>query len=218
MKSIKLNEMIKQGNIVLPLYLIQNMKALNINMNEFVFIMYLANFGVKSLFNPHKASEDFKLELVEIMSLVSSLSEKKLLTVTVEKNENSVREEFIDLDNFYNKFSNLVITNINEEPKSNVNIFEAVEKEFGRTLSPIEYEIIKAWIDSDTSDELILEALKEATMSGVSNLRYIDKILYEWGKKGFKNKNDIVSYRNKFKQEKKNDVEVFEYDWYEDEE
>ena len=49
-------------------------------------------------------------------------------------------------------------------------------------LSPMEYEIIKAWLDNDMSEELIKEALKEATFNGVSNLRYIDKILYEWGK------------------------------------
>ncbi len=218
MKSIKLNEIIKQGNVVVPLYLIQNIKNLNIDMKELVFIMYLSNFGVKSLFDPHKASENFNVELMEIMTLVSSLSEKKLLTVDVEKNDKNIREEFINLENFYNKLSNLVITNINEEPKNNINVYESIEKEFGRTLSPIEYEIIKAWIDSDTSLELILEALKEATMSGVSNLRYIDKILYEWGKKGFKTKLDVFNHKNKVKHEKKNDVEVVEYAWYEDDE
>ena len=76
----------------------------------------------------------------------------------------------------------ITIDEVNNTSNSeNSNIFEIIEKEFGRTLSPIEFEIIKAWLDNDMSEELIREAIKEATFNGVSNLRYIDKILYEWG-------------------------------------
>ena len=95
-------------------------------------------------------------------------------------------------------------------------IFELIEKEFGRVLSPIEYEIIKAWHESHISDELIKEALKEAVFNGVNNLRYIDKILYEWQKKGIKNTEDVEKNRKAHKQ-KEEKVEVFEYNWLEDE-
>ena len=33
--------------------------------------------------------------------------------------------------------------------------------------------------------------LKEAIYNGISNFRYIDRILYEWNKKGLKNKEDV---------------------------
>ena len=39
------------------------------------------------------------------------------------------------------------------------------------------------------------DSVKEAVFNGVSNLRYIDKILYEWGKAGIKNVNDVEEMR-----------------------
>lgn len=78
---------------------------------------------------------------------------------------------------------------MNEEPEeSSENIFDIFEREFGRTLSPMEYEIIQSWCGGEFSQELIVLALKEATYNGAANLRYIDKILYEWKKKELKQK------------------------------
>ena len=98
------------------------------------------------------------------------------------------------------------------------NIFSTFETEFGRTLAPMEYEIINSWIDSGYSEELIIAALKEAVYNGVFKLNYIDKILYEWGKKGIKTPQDVANNRLKFKekQEKKEKLELFDYDWFED--
>ena len=47
---------------------------------------------------------------------------------------------------------------------------------------------------------------------------YIDKIIYEWGKKGIKTPQDVANNRLKFKekQEKKEKLELFDYDWFED--
>ena len=59
-------------------------------------------------------------------------------------------------------------------------------------------------------EEIIKEALKEATYNGVSNLRYIDKIIYEWNKKGYKTVEEIRN--NKFKKEEKVNT-FFECDW-----
>ena len=73
----------------------------------------------------------------------------------------------------------------------------------------MEYEIIGAWLDDNYKEEIIEEALKEAIYNGVTNLKYIDKILSEWRKKGIKEKADIKT-KNKPKNPKK---EVFEYDW-----
>ncbi len=92
------------------------------------------------------------------------------------------------------------------------------ETEFGRCLSPMEMEIIKEWINQKFSDELIYEALKEATYNGVSNLRYIDRVLFEWKKKGLKTKEDVMRDKEKFRKErkKKEKVEVFDYNWLDD--
>ena len=56
-------------------------------------------------------------------------------------------------------------------------------------------------------------ALKEAVFNGVSNLRYIDKILYEWKKKGLNSKEDVENNRLQFQQKKVEKKELFDYDW-----
>ena len=83
------------------------------------------------------------------------------------------------------------------------------EKEFGRTLSPVEYETISKWIESNIPLELIEAALKEAILSGVNSIRYIDKILFEWNKKGYKTPSDII---NKSKKDEYIE-EIYDYDW-----
>ena len=119
-----------------------------------------------------------------------------------------------------------ILLNVNESKESSndtSDIFEAIEKEFGRTLSPIEIEIIKSWLSNNYSTDLINEALKEATFNGVSNLRYIDKILYEWGKNGIKTVSDVVDNRKKrakAREKETSDVdidEIVDWDWFDDE-
>ena len=101
---------------------------------------------------------------------------------------------------------------MSEKEPTKTTIYDKFEKEFGRTLSPMEFEIIGAWIDNNYTEELILLALKEAVYNGASNLRYLDKILSEWRKNGIKTENDIkIEKERRIKQPPKK--EVFDYDW-----
>ena len=48
-----------------------------------------------------------------------------------------------------------------EKNDNKQNLYDNFEREFGRTLSPMEYEIISSWLDSGISKELIIEALMQ---------------------------------------------------------
>ncbi len=222
MKNTKLIDIFKNGNIVIPLYLMKNYKKLNINLEEFVFLMYLYNLGDKFLFDPNKFSKDLNIDTKNIMNYVGVLTDKKLIRVEVLKNEKDIMEEVVILDDFYTKLTCLTIEDVNENKNTDSNIFEVIEKEFGKTLSPIEVEIIKAWLENNISEELIKEALKEATFNGVSNLRYIDKILYEWGKKNIKTVEDVEKLRkSRNKKDDKDisiDTEIFDWNWLDEDE
>ena len=130
-------------------------------------------------------------------------------------------EEYISLEPFFQKLELIVIDEANQK-KEDSNIYEVIEKEFGRTISPMEYEIIKAWLENHISEELITEAVREATFNGVSNLRYIDKILYEWGKKGITTVQDVDKMRKKREKKEEKDVdidmELMDWSWFDDEE
>lgn len=222
MKGSKLISVFKQGHLVIPLFILQNYKKFDLKMDEFLFLMYLYNLGNSSIFNPGKFAEDLNMELTDVMGYIGTLTDKKLIRVEVVKNEKGLMEEVVLLDDFYNKLSLMTMEEVNQVQKSGgSNIFEIIEKEFGRTLSPIEYEIIKAWLDGDMSEELIKEAIKEATFNGVSNLRYIDKILYEWGKLGIKSVTDVETNRKKRSKEKDTadvDLDIVEWNWFDDDE
>lgn len=221
MKSGKLTELLKKGNFVVPYYLFQLRDKFSVSLEEFIFIIYLTNIGDKIIFDPDMISNDLNMTLENIMVIVDSLSEKKYLSVDVIKNEKGIMEEYIMLDLFYDKVTMLLLEDINQiDENAKINIYEKIEQEFGRPITSIEYEIIKSWLENGVSEELVLEALKEAVFNGVTNLRYMDKILYEWTKKGFKNKDDVENDRIKHREEKKkeNKLELFDYDWFDDEE
>ena len=225
MKSSNLVSVLKQGHLVIPLFILQSYKKFNLKMDEFIFLMYLYNLGSSTVFNPGKFASDLNMELMEVMNYIGTLTDKKIIKVEVIKNDKGLMEEVILLDDFYNKLSLMTMEEVNQVSKSeNSNIFEIIEKEFGRTLSPIEYEIIKAWLDGDMSEDLIKEAIKEATFNGVSNLRYIDKIIYEWSKNGIKTVEDVEKSRTKRNSLNKEqtpedvDMDVIEWNWFDDDE
>lgn len=224
MRSAKLVDIFKQGHIVIPLFMLQHYKELKLEIGEFLFLMYLYNLGNKFIFDPSKFASDLNLDIKDIMNYIGALSDKHFIRVEVMKNDKGLMEEMVLMDDFYSKLSLITMDEINNDSSTDSsNIYEVIEKEFGRTLSPMEYEIIRAWLDNGMSEELIQEAIKEATYNGVSNLRYIDKILYEWSKLGIKNAKDVSDNkkkRAKAKEEASSDVDmdIMDWDWFDDDE
>ena len=221
MNNSNLISYFKDGNIVIPIYLLKNFKKFKISIDEFIFLMYLNGLGNNFLFDPSKFSNDLNLDLSKIMEYVDTLTNKGFLLLDVLKNEKGYTEEVVILDNFYQKISLLMINDVSENVEINSSVFEMIEREFGRTLGPIEIEIIKAWLSNNMSEDIIKEAVKEAVFNGVSNLRYIDKILYEWGKAGLKTVKDVENMRNKRnnKNEKDDDIDmdIVDWNWFDDE-
>lgn len=199
----KIIEILKEGHIVIPKILLQNYKKLKITDKELIVLIYLLG---NNEFDPEKISNDLNIKLTDILKLIDSLTNKDILKISVKSGK--VCEEYINLDELYNK---LALTMINEKQEENkTTIYDIFEKEFGRTLSPTEYEIIGAWQDN-YPENLITLALKEAIYNGVKNLRYIDRILTEWSSKGIQTESDIKKEREKHT--KKPKKEVFDYDW-----
>lgn len=202
-----------KNNICIPKILLSNYKDLKINEQELIVLIYLLN-EKDNLFNPGKISEELNIKLTEVLEIIEKLNSADLITISTEKN-NGVLEEIIDLSNFYKKIAFLVINKeqIEETESKKTNIYDDFEREFGRTLSPIEYELISGWLDNEFTEEIILCALKEAVFNGVSNLRYIDKILYEWKKKGINTKEAVTKNKENFKKNTTKKTELFDYDW-----
>ncbi|MFV0249686.1 MAG: DnaD domain-containing protein [Bacilli bacterium] len=210
----KLINVLKEGNVSFPKLLLKSYKNLNISCEEFIVLIYIMNDNSDN-FNPKAIREYLGLTLENVLNIIDSLTSKDIIKIEIRK-INNIREEFINIEFLYRKLAYIAMNEKEIElSKKETTIFDLFEQEFGRTLSPMEYEIINGWLDASFKEDLIIHALKEATYNGVSNLRYIDKILFEWKKKGFQIKDDVEKSRipNQNKVEQK---EMFDYNWLDD--
>ncbi len=211
LKDKLLEQMNNENHYTIPKYVLLFAKETNLDVNALILLVYLLNIKNKDIFDYKKILNDLMFTEKELLDSISLLKEKNILTIEMEKNESGILEEKINISSFYDiVFSKFLNENADKENKND--LFSLFESEFGRTLSPLEYDIINSWLEKGISDELIKEALKEAVFNGGNNLRYIDKILFEWNKKGITNPNEII----KKKVEKEDEEEYYEYDWLND--
>lgn len=212
----KLLELLQEKPIVVPKIIFNKYKKLNITEEELILLIYMINVGNKVTYNPELFSNELDINKYKAMELINSLFEKQIINIIVEKNQYNKTEEYIVFDLLYNKLIKEIIGVEEKTEEVGNDIFTIFEQELGRTISPMEYDMIKTWV-TDYNKEIVVEALKEAVYNGVNNFRYIDKILSEWNKKGLKTKDDVIKDKNNYRNKKKENVEYFEYNWLEDE-
>lgn len=96
--------------------------------------------------------------------------------------------------------------------KDNINnketLYSLIERNFGRTLSPMEYEEISKWKDN----EITRYAIKEAVLRRALNVKYINAIINDCEAKGIKTIKDIKRPKTC-----ENEQILYEYDWLEEE-
>ncbi len=195
MKEMK--EAIKSKVFVINEFILRNIKNIDLDLNEFLLILFFIN--VSNTLNIKLINKYINLNEEEILNVFNSLINKKLIEIVVKKNGKQLEEE-VSLEIFYDK----LILSSDKKEDNETDIYSVFENEFGRTLSPIEYETINSWLENRVEEDLIKRALKEAVLNGVTNLRYIDKIIYEWSKSKKKvNSNEEI-------------VELFDYNWLEE--
>ena len=193
---------------------IQEACQLNLSLAEFLLLLYFENADDLTL-DLELVSKKMKVPKEEVFTAFNNLLSKNIISLETVKNDFGKRCDKISLINFYE----CVEKNKKDAKKKELkeDIFTKFESEFRRPLTGTEFEIIQAWVEKMYSEEIILAALNEAVYNGATNIRYIDTILYEWNKKGFKSKEDVDNYfkhKNEFK--KAIEPSVFDYNWLED--
>jgi len=210
-------KILQDSPVVVPRILFNNYRKLNINEEELVIIMLIISLGSQIEYNPDVFVRELGMDKQEVMSIISRLINKNILSIEIVKNGRKTEEQ-LSLSLLYDKLLNIV-KDINEEDsvKINSSIFSIFENELGKLLSPMEIEKIKEWVTTYKNEELIVAALNEAVINGVSNLRYIDAILNEWSKKGYRNKEDILKDKTNYRKKKSSNIVIPDMDWLNDE-
>ncbi len=204
-------KVLKKKDFIVKNYLIKVAHELELTLNDFLLLVYFFNQEEPTL-NIDNIKYSIFLTEDEIMESFQKLNELGLITTNIVKDDKGNRREVISLDNLVKVATSDITTTSKNNSKSN--IFAEFEKEFGRTLSPIEYEMINNWISSGFSEETIKSALKEAILNGARSMRYIDKILISWKENGYKKTKNT----NSDNVDDNTSINLFEYDWLDDNE
>ena len=210
-------KILQDSPVVVPRILFNNYRKLNINEEELVIIMLIISLGSQIEYNPDVFVRELGMDKQEVMSIISRLIGKNILSIEIVKNGRKTEEQ-LSLTLLYDKLLNIVKDVSDEDSvKINSSIFSVFENELGKLLSPMEIEKIKEWVTTYKNEELIVAALNEAVINGVSNLRYIDAILNEWSKKGYHNKEDILKDKTNYRKKKNTNIVIPDMDWLNDE-
>lgn len=213
-------ELLRDKMFFIPSSVFRNMGKLGITGDEVVVLIFIINVGPRVLYDPEMISKGTGINRIRVLEVINGLISKGILAIVVKKNGSSKKmEEFISTDLFYEKMRGVLLGGTNRangKREEQTDLFSMFEKEFGRTLSSMEYEIIRGWVSDDMPSDLVREALREATYNGVSNLRYIEKIILDWKKRGYKSVKDIERARERYKK-KNGNGDVFDYNWLDDE-
>ena len=213
-------KLLQSKKMVLSTYLVKVALDAKLRLNEFLVLVYFDN-SFNSALDIDLISNTLGLDEASVMEAFNGLMVKGLVNIQSCKDLENRMQEVVTLCGVYDCICDDVEECSQEEVKSD--IFKTFEQELGRTISSMELEIINGWLASGTPEELILGALKEAVYNGVTSFKYIDRIIYEWLKKGFKTMDDVNKHlmsrrESKSKNESisKKEQEVADYDWIND--
>lgn len=212
---------IEHGSTDIPNLLLDNFDDLGMSNTELILYIQIKKEQGRGISFPSmkKLASLMSISEKDLYKVLQSLQTKKLMEIDQFKND---QNQIIDFYNFKLLYIKLSESLFNEEKiledfdntnSSNSNtkqlLFDQIQLEFGRSLSPIELETINAWIKEDKYNiELIKASLKEAVLNQVYSLKYMDRILIDWDKKNIKTLEQVQAHisnnKNKFYNPKNN--------------
>lgn len=206
-EKIRLQAWISSGQVAISQLFFKHYKTLQLSEEEAMLIMQLHSFVEKGVDFPSHTDLAHRMGLQEqqIMLCLQGLMRKGFVAIEQGTNQEHILYEKINLMPLWVRLvdceQNIQIHQVEkQEQLEEGKLFQMFEQEFGRLLSPIEIETISMWIDQDGhTPDLIQQALKEAVLSDKINLKYIDRILFEWKKKNIKTTKAAIKQSKDFR-------------------
>ncbi|TQR19745.1 DnaD domain-containing protein [Psychrobacillus vulpis] len=225
----------EQGNVTISQLFFSYYKMIDVKDEEAILLLHLIAFGEAGNHFPTPLNlvERTHFDENKVVSILQRLVQKGFVQIEQQIDENGVRYEYYNFQYLWNLLLNCAEQEENSEEDQLLEveegtIYKLFEEEFGRLLSPMEYETIGMWFDQDQhTPSLIRLALKEAVLSQKLSLRYIDRILFEWKKKNIKTVEAAEKQTSNFRQQipiqkqaehNSNSTKVSFYNWLEERE
>ena len=169
--------------------LLENYKKLKISENQLAIIMmidHLIEHG-NPFITADLLSLKMSLDIKEIDRLLADLLTRGLMEYATVNGKTVTSLKPLN-EKLYREFQ-ISVSKENEAKNSETisnqlnNVFEQFQNELGRSLSPIEVSTIREWVSMGYTDEIIIDALKEAINQGKKSIKSVDKILLTWAKR-----------------------------------
>lgn len=204
MKNTNGLEEMLHDQMTLPKRLLLSYTSLGLNEIELVLLLQLHRFQSEgNMFpTPIELAGCLNIGDQEASQLLRNLIQKGFLKIIQDRTEKKIEEKYSLLPLWENLYVQKEENKI--QPKQEAgehNLFILFEQEFGRTLSPFEIEMINVWLDQEEYEPVLIKAaLREAVLLGKLNLKYIDRILFEWKRKGIRTVKDARQQSHAFHQ------------------
>ncbi|KKB37673.1 DnaD domain-containing protein [Bacillus thermotolerans] len=220
-------EWMDKGMISIPQVLLTHYKELRLTETELVLLLQIFSFKQKGQHFPtfEELSAHMTITASECSILIKKLIQQQMLII---EEGDALGFESYSLKPLWKKLADFMIQEsrqsaLHQTLSEEKDLYTCFEQEFGRPLSPLECETLSIWIDQDHHDAVIIKAaLREAVISGKLNFRYIDRILFEWKKKGIETLDQAREYGQRFRkgqttpeQVRRSDKAVPFYNWLE---
>lgn len=95
---------------------------------------------------------------------------------------------------------------------SYLKIIATFENEFARLLSPMEIEKVESWTKS-FQNEMIVYALSIAVRNNKKTFGYIEGILKNWKSCNYKTLEEVKQNEIKKEEQENEEIEIYDYDW-----
>lgn len=187
-----------------------NYKKLNLTDDEALLLLItysLVSSGTKFV-NPNDLELLCNFSSTKIDVVYSSLTNKNYISTeilddgTVITSFDAITEELLK---FIQEDQKKIVSARQSKEEEN-NLFDYMEKFFGRLLSPLEYEVIQTWKNKKYSYKLVKAACEIAQSGNNKSIRYIDTILFEETKK-------IELGPEEYSRREQETIELSQVDW-----
>ncbi len=195
-------DMLAEGTVSVPVILLKNYYRMGLSDGQLLLLLHIQYYINKSREIPDtdKLAEYCGKTAIQISEMLQSLQQDGFLEErdVYQAGNDTVCQQY-SLAPLYDKISELWAQKRIEDTKK-IDQIKALqseiqkkiftpelsrlvvcfENEFGRPLTPIEFEQVGIWLDKGYSEELIKEALRQSVLRGVYKLKYVDGILLDW--------------------------------------
>lgn len=168
--------------------LLENYKKLHINEDELATIFMIKHFidHGNPFVNADLLSLKMSLDVKKIDEILAGLLTRGFIEY-VTKGKKTVTTLNPLIEKLFTEYQLTISkdkkTTSDEAKEELKNIYGQFEKLLARPLSQVEFSKIREWVSYGYSDEMIINALKEALSKGKKSLRSVDKILLSWEKR-----------------------------------